>query len=253
MWHNLHEELDQWGEHGLTATFWWRDDDAVNATCKLDRLIHESLDAGLLLAVIPKRADSSLTDEVAKHQHIVVAQHGYQHVNHAPRGQGMGAWELGMHRGQQAVMGDLAAGKEVLCSLFNEQFIPVVVPPWNRIDTSLYQHLVEAGYWGVSAFGMTDRDQSIKGLTQLNCHCDPIKWKGGAQFTGTEKSISMLCEHLQARRTGLVRTDEPTGFLTHHLDMDEQSWSFTSQLNQLVLEHPAAKWCDPKSLFKTLK
>ncbi len=247
----LEKELDCWAEAGLTSTFWWRDDDAVSATDELDRLIYESQSAGILLAVIPKHADSSLVDEVIKHQHVVVAQHGYAHINHAPRGQGLGAWELGLHRGLQVVIDDLNRGKKILFSLFNEKFIQVVVPPWNRIDPDLYEHLVEAGYCGVSAFGMTDNTQAINGLTQLNCHCDPIKWKKGARFAGTEKTLSMICEHLKARRTGLIPINEPTGFLTHHLDMDEDGWSFTSQLNQLILEHPAANWCNPKSLFET--
>ncbi len=245
----LQIELDIWLQAGLSATFWWRDDDAVCASSALDRLISASSEAGLLLATIPKQADSSLADAIASHAHITIAQHGYAHINHAPRGQGLGAWELGLHRGEQAVMDDLAQGYEMLSGLFADHLIAVVVPPWNRIDPALYQPLQQSGYCGVSAFGSNQLLEPVSGLIQLNCHCDPINWKTGARFTGTEKSIAMICEHLQSRRNETTRLDEPTGLLTHHLDMDDESWDFVSQLNQVIIEHPAACWCDPKQLF----
>ena len=184
---HLEKELDYWAEAGLTATFWWRDDDAVSATAELDRLIHESQNAGVLLAVIPKHADSSLVDEVIKHQHVIVAQHGYAHINHAPRGQGLGAWELGLHRGQQAVMDDLGRGKEILVSLFEEKFIPVVVPPWNRIDDGLYQHLVDAGYCGVSAFGKNRQHSSHQRIDSIKLPLRSHQMEGGSALCRNRK------------------------------------------------------------------
>ena len=37
MWNRLKTELDNWQEASMTATFWWRDDDAIQATAELDR------------------------------------------------------------------------------------------------------------------------------------------------------------------------------------------------------------------------
>ncbi len=255
MWNRLNNELDKWADAGQAATFWWRDDDAVEATSELDRLIRESLcvDAPLLLAVIPLHVKSTLKDVVASYDHLTIAQHGYAHINHAPKGQGLGAWELGLHRGKQAVMGDLADGYQILTSMFGDRFIPVVVPPWNRIDSSLFKSMSKFGYRGVSAFGSTDSGKLTNGMVQANCHCDPIKWKGGPRFTGEEKSIAMVCKHLQMQRINVTRIDEPTGLLTHHLDMDEQSWQFVAKLGEMVHSHPAAKWCHPKTIFHVEK
>ena len=213
-------------------------------------LIEESTQARapVLLAVIPLHANCTLKQATADNESIVIAQHGYAHINHAPRGQGLGAWELGLHRGEQAVMADLKQGYEILASQFENRFIAVVVPPWNRIDSNLFKPMFEFGYCGVSAFGPSS-NQVDNGLIEINCHCDPIKWKGGPRFTGEQKSIAMVCEHLQMRRTNVTRTDEPTGLLTHHLDMDEQSWQFVARLGEIITAHPAAKWCHPRAIF----
>jgi hypothetical protein len=37
-WATLQRELDRWAESGKTATFWWRDDDAVEETPQLQTL-----------------------------------------------------------------------------------------------------------------------------------------------------------------------------------------------------------------------
>ena len=38
-WPDLIAELDRWEEAGQVATLWWRDDDAVAPTARLDRLL----------------------------------------------------------------------------------------------------------------------------------------------------------------------------------------------------------------------
>ena len=250
-WDALNTELDEWSGAGLTATFWWRDDDAIKQGPKLEYLINQSIVANspLLLAVIPANVDPDLLSAVTKHEHVLIAQHGYAHINHAPRGQGLGAWELGMHRGEQAVMNDLIEGYEILSSLFNNKFVPVVVPPWNKIDSALFKAMSINGYKGVSAFGLRECAEPVTGLIQINCHCDPIKWKGGARFAGDEKALNMIIEHLVARRTGKHSLTEPTGLLTHHIDMDDLAWQFVAGLAEQIKNHPAACWCDPRLLF----
>ena len=128
-WRTLHHELDGWAVQDTPATFWCRDDDAVSPGPKLDRLIELTTNTGLLLAVIPATAQLTLPAALASSSHVFVAQHGYAHVNHAPRGQGLGAWEIGLHRGEAAVMDDLAKGWDILENLFETGFLPVLVPP----------------------------------------------------------------------------------------------------------------------------
>jgi hypothetical protein len=39
VWRRLEAELDRWGDAGRAATFWWRDDDASDATPALETLL----------------------------------------------------------------------------------------------------------------------------------------------------------------------------------------------------------------------
>jgi len=246
-WAALAAELDRWGAAGRRADLWWRDDDAAAPGPKLSRLFDMTGAAGLLLAVIPARLDEALGPAVAAAPHVRVAQHGYAHVNHAPKGQGLGAWELGLHRGEAAVLADLDAGNARLAEVFGERFVPVVVPPWNRIDPALFGPLAARGYRGVSAFG--PRERGRPGFVVANAQCDPIRWKGGPRFAGEAKALGEIIGHLEARRTGAADADEPTGFLTHHIDLDEDGWAYCARLAQAVEAHPAARWRDPLDIF----
>lgn len=248
-WSQLEAELNAWAAESQTATFWWRDDDAIQAGEKLQHLIDITTDTGLLLAVIPASMKSSLAKMLTDCSHVKVAQHGYAHINHAPRGQGLGAWELGLHRGEDAVMSDLAVGRSLLEEHFDTDFIQVIVPPWNRIAPGLLMPVAARGYRGVSAFGLQNADDLDVDMVVANAHCDPIRWKSGAQFTGTGKAVSQLVSHLQARRTGSIAINQHTGFLTHHIDMDNECWEFCNTLISLVSSHDAARWVSPLSIF----
>ena len=53
----LTDEFDRWADQGLTATLWWRDDDAIAPTPALDRLLDAAGPVPLTLAVIPALAE----------------------------------------------------------------------------------------------------------------------------------------------------------------------------------------------------
>lgn len=248
-WALLEEELNAWALEGIQATFWWRDDDAIAAGDKLDRLIDLTQNSALLLACIPAHAQKNLTSGIAGCTHVYVAQHGYSHTNHAPRGQGGGAWELGMHRGVATTMSELEHGRALLQDLVGPAFLPVIVPPWNRIDDQLLTSIAQSGYRGVSAFGTRAHAELCNGLIIANAHCDPIRWKGGATFAGAQKTIMQLIEHLFARRNGQADKHEHTGFLTHHIDLDDVGWQFCKQLAGVIDSHSGAQWVSPKTVF----
>jgi len=253
-WLLLDEELDAWQSAGRCASLWWRDDDAVAAGPSLDRLLRVCADTGLLLAVVPAPLQASLTEAVAqaieeKGPFVRVAQHGYAHINHAPRGQGLGAWELGLHRGESAVLKDLDAGRKILESAFGKSFLPVLVPPWNHIAPQLHDAIAARGYRALSTEGPRLAREWVPGLLSINGHCDPIRWKGGARFAGESKTLKSLVEHLQQRREGVVDSAEPTGFVTHHLDLDNEGWKFCEKLAQRINAHPGAVWVQPDELF----
>ena len=63
-WRHLSEELDAWAEAGRSASLWWRDDDAVEPSPALARLLTlaSARDLPLALAVIPARASEALAE-----------------------------------------------------------------------------------------------------------------------------------------------------------------------------------------------
>lgn len=248
-WSALTGELDAWRSAGRTASFWWRDDDTTAPSPALDRLLDVGarMTAPVTLAVIPAKMSAALPERLCGTANVHVAQHGYAHINHAPKG--AGAWELGPHRPMPTILSELTKGRKMLGAAFGPQFLPVVVPPWTHIDAALVPHLPEAGFQGLSDFGARKARQLAPGLIQVNAHCDPIKWKGGAHFTGTAAALDDVVHHLAKRRQGEVDADEPTGLLTHHLEMDDDVWDYIETLLLQINAHSAARWTDLATLM----
>lgn len=251
-WQPLVSELDRWQSLGRAATFWWRDDDASRPGPQLSRLLALSKETNtpIVLASIPATADAAFADTVLSCSTAYVAQHGYAHINHAKGSGDKGAWELGRHRPLQDVLSELRQGREILSDLFGaDRFLPVMVPPWNRIDPSVIAELPDLGFTTLSLCDARPSPEAAPGLRLINSHCDPIKWKEGARFTGTAKSVSFITDHLRARRSGKADASEPTGLLTHHIDHDPATWSFCEKLLSVLSEHPSAYFPSPKDIF----
>ena len=241
-WSDLDRELDAWAGEGLTATLWWRDDDAAELKPEIERLLALSaaLRVPLHLAAIPLWLSDALVTALTGYPEVRILQHGYAHVDHAP--QGAGSWELGSHRPQGRVLEDLALGFSRLGQAFGHRFLPVLVPPWTRIDRNLIARLPNVGFQALSMEGARPGRLAAPGVLALNAHCDPIKWKGGARFTGTERALDEIVGHLAARRQGRADIAEPTGLCTHHLAHDEETWAFVGALIARTLAHGCARW-----------
>jgi peptidoglycan/xylan/chitin deacetylase (PgdA/CDA1 family) len=252
-WDAFGDELDAWSAAGRTASFWWRDDDAVAATPALDRLLAIAAvhDVPLALAVIPVPAEPSLFARLAEAPQATVLQHGYAHRNHAPAG--VKKCELGDERPAEAVLAELARGRALLDAATKGRALPVLVPPWNRIGAAVEARLGEAGVKGLSTSKPRAGGRLDSGLVQANVHVDPIDWpaqrRGDGGFAGDPAVLEATLRHLRARRSGTVDATEPTGFLTHHLVMDEATWRFAERFAATVARHPAARWVAPATVF----
>ncbi len=241
-WEDLDSELEHWASHGQTATLWWRDDDAGELTPQVERLISlaETAEVPVHLAVIPARLSGDLAAAIRRSPQARVLQHGYAHIDHAPKGEG--SWELGRHRPRREVLGELKKGFAQLSAAFANKFLPVLVPPWTRIDADLLSHLAAAGFRGLSMEGRRPSPFAAPRLRVVNAHCDPIKWKGGPRFTGAGRALDEIVRHLVARREGPAGRDEPTGLCTHHLAHDAETWAFVEALIGRTTAHPAVRW-----------
>ena len=249
-WDRLTSELDEWQRAGKTADFWWRDDDACEASQALSRLLEiaNAHEAPVALATIPAKLQPSLQEATAHNQLVTIFQHGFAHINHSGPDE-KGAWELGMHRGKKVIIDELTQGQEILAEAFPVQFEPVMVPPWNRLAEALIEELPKAGFIGASGFGMITQAQATSTLKIVHCHCDPISWKRGKTYAGTTRIMDQLIAQLVHARTQVGNAT--TGYLTHHLDMDDEAWMFTERLFDMINSHPAASLISPKAVFCT--
>ena len=247
-WRPLDDELDAWRAAGRRATLWCRDDDASRESSALHRLLEIAHAAGVpvALAVIPAALERDLVEIVARSEVATVVQHGYAHRNYAPPPSRK--WELGNHRPVGATLAELEQGLGALRRSFGRRFSPVLVPPWNRIDAGVVARLAEVGFQGLSCLGPRSAARPVPGIAQCNVHVDLIAWRRERAFVGVEAAVERLVEHLRARRGGSVDASEPSGVLTHHLDMSAAGWQFLADLMARTREH-GAQWLDARAVF----
>jgi hypothetical protein len=245
---DLARALDLWTEAGRTALFWWRDDDAAEPTAALTRLSALSEEHGIevAVAVVPARATDALPAALRHAGNVAVLQHGYEHRNHAPAG--APAVECGGVRPVEEVLGELSEGRRRLTGLLGARALPILAAPWNRIDRPVLERLKEAGFRGASAFGPRAAMHGAHALAIANAHVDPMNWRA-RRFAGVEKALSGILGELQARLTGAADPEEPLGLLTHHLDHDEELWTFLEEFFRLTQKHPAARWITTAEAF----
>jgi len=248
-WQWLERELDRWVKDGEQASFWWRDDDASTAGSRLDRLL--DLAAGhaapLAIAAIPASLDASLADRLRDSPSVSLLQHGYAHDNFAVPGQR--SLELGGARGTERVLADLQRGFGIMQNAFGAGFVPVLVPPWNRIDARVTRNLANVGFRGISIHKARRAAHPASGLLQVNTHLDPVNWRRDNGFVGVYPAIAVLVQHLVARRSGYRDADEPSGILSHHLAMNEATWNFLDELLGFLSKHPAVAFVGAKQIW----
>jgi hypothetical protein len=251
-WSLLEDELAAWRRDGREVTLWCRDDDAVRDTAALQRLLSlvATRDVPVAIAVVPAGLEPSLVETLRPVRQASVLQHGYAHRNHAPEGERSA--ELGAHRPAGRALAELAWGRERLAGAFGDRFVPALVPPWNRIDAALLPALPGMGLCGLSTFGARVAGSPVPGVVACNTHVDLIAWRRGRHFVGTDTALARLVEHLAARRAERVDPVEPTGVLSHHLDLQEEAWTFLDALFRRTTGLPGVRWLAARELFTSV-
>ncbi|WP_137129148.1 polysaccharide deacetylase family protein [Rhizobium sp. FY34] len=233
--------LDRLAGEGKSIRFWLRDDDAVQPTPALQRLLALTAHypVPLVLAVIPEETGVELADLLSVLDHVRVAVHGWSHCSYSiPPAKKQ---ELGLDRPITEVLAELQAGFAKLQSLYGLQFEPMLVPPWNRIAPEIVDALPALGFESLSVFGR--EKQAV--LSVLNTHVDLMDWRG----TGGGKPADQLFAEVLA----CMIAEKPVpsiGVLAHHLVHDDNAWAFLEQLFALTAAHPACRWVAPGEMLR---
>ena len=233
-WTALEQEVGRWRGAGREVTLWWRDDDAVEPSPALSRLLGLRPGGPFGLAVIPAAAKASLAGELTEGVDVLV--HGFTHVDHAAPGARKSEYPAG-----RVVPDELRAGRERLEAIFEDRVLPVFVPPWNRMGKDAAGVLPAAGYEMLSGH----RGRPVGPLPRLDTHVDLVDWRGGRQFAGTGPVLRTLAGALAARR----RTGDPapTGLLSHHLVHDAAAWRFLEDLLAWGEGARGVRWVRPRN------
>ena len=214
----IREEAALWRAAGRVPVFWLRDDDAVEPTPALDRLI--TLTAAyavpLTLAVIPRRTGEPLAVRLDREDHVTVAVHGWAHRSHrigAAAGGGAGG-EYGPQRPAEVRLEETRGALVKLRRLHGDRVLPVLVPPWNRIERAFVPRLAEAGYAALSAWG-----PEVAGpVPEVNAQVGIVAYSPGTAATADPVQVAgQIAARMRACRDA---GQGAIGVLTHHLMHD---------------------------------
>ncbi|MGL5116030.1 MAG: polysaccharide deacetylase family protein [Beijerinckiaceae bacterium] len=240
-WQPVAAELTFWREAGRAARVWLRDDDAIEPTPALWRLLQaaEAAGAPLLLAIIPMHATPALAAMLVDNPLLVPAMHGAWHRNHAPAGHKKE--EMTTERGQATIYGELSAARTRLVSLFGPDAGRCYVPPWNRISPEIAALLPDIGFDSVSTYGPKTLLASAK-LRQINTHVDLMDWHGGRVGHPPAQIAVLLAAALARARQGGFG---PVGVLAHHLVHDDVAWETLAGLIAFLRGRTDIGWIAP--------
>jgi hypothetical protein len=246
-WSNFTDELIRWRDLDRLVEFWWRDDDACRPNPALDRLYSLAATTGvpLGLAAIPDLAEPTIFSELPAN--VSVLQHGADHRNRAAGVEKK--TEFSAEEPVVAALERLAASRVRLERVAPGRVLPVLVPPWNRLSPGLLPRLTNAGFRGLSTFGVRNVTKLPPGLKQVNTHVDIIDWKVNRGFCGAQSALSQATKLLAARRVGELSENGPIGWLTHHAVHDSAAWDFLESLFEATRGAARLCWRTPQSLF----
>ncbi|WP_407158779.1 hypothetical protein [Bradyrhizobium sp. STM 3557] len=252
-------ELDLWAARGLKASFWMRDDDAVEVSDSLVLLreIAARYAVKIGLAVIPGQAVPELTSFLETNaRHFYPMCHGWQHINYNTRHKPA---EFGAERPHPKLVHDA----ELALGSFSAAFRhvkPIFVPPFNRITPALIRALPRVGFFGVSLMPTLLEQKlarlgskinvalpvplpDLRSSNRIDVHIDLINWQ-----TRSAQDYRLLAQQLvrelRYRRLGYLRTDSPIGLLTHHLAHNLSIWRACDDVLGFLRSHPAVQFLD---------
>lgn len=221
----LRQFLDEKQTEGRELHLFLRDDDVDEDEESLKHLLDLALARGvpMNLEIIPGRLTPACTATLknvlrADRALLSLDQHGWIHSNHEPEGR---KCEFGPSRSFTQQLNDIAQGKAILESTFEELFFPAFTPPWNRCTTDTYRALDELG------FQVLSKDRGKDGITgyrfsEISTTLDLYTWKGGARMKAPHEIVQVLISQMDMLPM--------VGLLLHHKVMEREAFVFLDQL-----------------------
>src|SRR5690606_11486564 len=116
-----------------------------------------------------------------------------------------------------------------------KRLVPMLVPPWNRIDAGLVPDLRGLGFEALSVYGPAWPTP----IRMINSTIDLMDWHG----TQGCHDHSLLVRNIVAQlQQAFDHGGDGVGLLAHHLVHDEKAWGFLERLFEMTALHAACKW-----------
>lgn len=235
--------LDVKEAEGRALHLFLRDDDVDEDEDSLKHLLDLALARGvpMNLEIIPGQLTSACTAVLknalrADHALLSLDQHGWMHSNHETEGR---KCEFGRSRSFTQQLNDIAQGKAILETTFNELFFPAFTPPWNRCTTDTYRALDELGFQVFSKDRGKDRLTEYR-FAEISTTLDLYTWKAGAQMKTAHDIVRELMVQLDSLPF--------VGLLLHHKVMTAEAFSFLDQIICELLQRAVVRF----HTFRTL-
>lgn len=221
----LRRFLDTKESEGRDFHLFLRDDDVDEDEDSLKHLLDLTLARGvpMNLEIIPGRLTPDCTATLknvlrADRTLLSLDQHGWMHLNHEIEGR---KCEFGPSRSLSHQQADIARGKAILESTFEDCFYPAFTPPWNRCTTDTYRVLDELGFQVFSKDRGKERVVEYR-FTEISTTLDLYTWKAGARMKSAHEIVRELMVQLD--------TLPVVGLLLHHKVMTAEAFSFLDQI-----------------------
>lgn len=156
---------------------------------------------------------------------VLCHQHGFRHTNH---GSETKRCEFGDHRGFEAQLEDLIAGKDHLETLLGEIFEPFFSPPWNRYGETTLNAIEAAGLRGMSVL-WKDGAPSHPRVPIIRFTHDPVNWKPTPQHQSWPETLENLLTE--------IKSGNSVGLQLHHEVMEERDFLGLDEMLGELLKH----------------
>jgi hypothetical protein len=185
-----------------------------------------------------------LIDMIRQTRNVDVLVHGWRHRSYSLSSEKKS--EFPQSRSLPDMVEDAQRALAAMKFAFPDHCLPVLVPPWNSIGSSLLDQLHGIGYCGLSCRS-SDAPTLLRprqGLVQADRHLDPMKHnEDKGRLADVALMENRLGGQLQRGAPG------PACIVSHHLDFTPETWAYVEELLSMLANHPAVSFVRARDIF----
>lgn len=181
----------------------------------------------LSAAAIPEECRDLDSWQFEDAKYLELTLHGYAHRNHQLEGK---KGEFMDARPLETALTELSIGHKFLQERYPDLYVPVFIPPWNRVSDEIVEKLSSVGCKALSRFGANRINQKFP---EFNAQIDLHTRKDGG-YASVEGVLADMENAWEAQAEGEPRF---VGLMLHHGKMQDADYSFLAKLFEAFKGH----------------